>query len=99
METGMSNEVIECRGVAERFLQALISRDFRAIEACFRPDIPFRALVPPGLREASDATGAVAHVRRWFGDADSWEVEWAEVGSVVDRAAVAYRIRLHEPDG
>lgn len=99
MEIAVLNKVSELRGVGERFLQALAGRDFEALEACLRPGVSFRALVPPGVREATDASGAVKHLRRWFGDAASFEMLGAEIGQVADRLSITYRIRLHDQDG
>lgn len=95
----MSSEASYLRGVGESFIRAVASGDFARIEAYFRPDVRFRALIPPGVREASDASGAAAHLRRWFDDADSMELLWSEAGSVGDRATAAYRLSVHEPDG
>jgi hypothetical protein len=95
----MQHEARGLESAGERYLRALTSLDFASLESCFRPDVDFRALVPPGVREASDASGAADYVRRWFGDADSLEVLWSEVGSIADRKTIAYRVRVHEPDG
>jgi hypothetical protein len=41
----------------------------------------------------------VNRLRLWFGDADSFEMRWAETGRVANRLSLAYRIRLHDSDG
>jgi hypothetical protein len=99
METGMLDEVYKLRSVGEAFLQALANRDFGAQQACMQPEINFRALVPPGIRQASDAEGTVNRLRLWFGEADSFEVLHAEIGQVANRLSITYRIRLHDSDG
>ena len=99
METDMLGEVDGLRSVGETFLQALANRDFEALRACMQPEINFRALVPPGVRRATDASGAVNRLRLWFGDADSFEMLRTETGQVADRLSITYRIRLHDSDG
>jgi ketosteroid isomerase-like protein len=99
MEIAMPNEVSELQVVGEKFLQALANRDFDALQACFQPDMSFRALVPPGVRQATDTWGGAKYLRRRFGDADSFEVLRTEIGHVTDRLPITYRIRLHDPDG
>ena len=95
----MLDEVDKLRSVGEAFLQALADRHFEALQACMQPEIAFRALVPPGVRQATDASGAVNRLRLWFGDADSFEMIRAETGQVASRLSIAYRIRLHDSDG
>jgi hypothetical protein len=83
----------------EVFVEALGRRDFRMVEQCFVQDLRFRALVPPGLRETADASGAVEHLHSWFGGADHFELFRSEVESTADRARFRYQIRLHDEDG
>lgn len=99
MEKVVLDEVRELRDVGEAFLQALANRDFEALQACLRQDVSFRALVPPGIRQASDASGTVNRLRLWFGEADSFEMLRAEIGQVAHRLSITYRIRLHDADG
>lgn len=87
------------QATGQRFLTAFANRDFAQIEACFHPEARFRALIPPGVREAADAIEATNHLREWFGGADHFELLSSEVGSVVDRLHVTYRLRLHDADG
>jgi hypothetical protein len=60
--------------VGEVFLAALVGRDFPTIEACFHPEVTFRALILPSVREAETAQQATAYLGRWFGDADHHEL-------------------------
>jgi hypothetical protein len=99
MEIGVLDEVRELRDVGEAFLQALANRDFEALRACLQQNVSFRALVPLGVRQATDASGTVNRLRLWFGKADSFEMLRAEIGQVADRLSITYRIRLHDSDG
>ena len=99
MEIFMLDEIKELREVGEAFLQALANRDFEALRACLQKGGSFRALVPPGIRQASDASGTVNRLRLWFGEADSFEMLRSEIGQVADRLSITYRIRLHDSDG
>ena len=99
MEIVVLDEVRELRDVGEAFLQALANRDFEALQACLQQDVSFRALVPPGIRQATDASGTVNRLRLWFGEADSFEMLRTEIGQVADRLSITYRIRLHDSDG
>lgn len=78
------------------FLRALATRDWSALESCFANDVQFRALVPPGIREATDRTSAAAYFRRWFGDADDLQLIDSDVKRVQDRLSLTYRFRAHE---
>ena len=99
MEIIMLGEVRDLRNVGGAFLQALADRDFEALQACLQHDVSFRALVPPGMRQTSDAPATVNRLRLWFGEADSFEMLRSEIGQVADRLSISYRIRLHDPDG
>ena len=95
----MLDEVRELREVGEAFLEALANRDFEALRACLQQDVSFRALVPSGIRQATEASGTANRLRLWFGEADSFEMLRTEIGQVADRLSITYRIRLHDPDG
>ena len=84
---------------AERFLDALGCRDFARLEACLDDAIHFRALIPPGLREATDRRNTSAYFARWFGDADHFELSHSEVEPIADRLRISYRMRLHDGQG
>jgi hypothetical protein len=83
-------------GIGQVFLRALAGRDFAALEACFAPDIEFRALVPSGVREGAGPEEAMAWLRRWFGDADLFEMQHAALDLVADRLRISYRTRLRK---
>lgn len=85
--------------LAQTFLTALGSQDFEQLAACFQPDVRFRALVPPGVREGADRSEALGWLRRWFGDASDLNVLSATTGIVGDRLHIAYRFHLRKPAG
>lgn len=86
-------------GSRETLLAALAQRDFAQLEACLDPMVRFRALTPSRLYEAVGASETVGYARRWFGEADSFEVLAAESDHVAGRQRLSYRFRLHDEDG
>jgi TusA-related sulfurtransferase len=97
----VSEVILEDQTIAigESFLTALASRDFDRLKACFHSQVSFRALVPRGVREGADAQEASGWLRRWFGDADEFQVLMSSAERVADRLHIAYRIRLHDDRG
>jgi TusA-related sulfurtransferase len=85
--------------VGDEFIQALTNRDFDELLALFSSPLRFRAMVPRGIREANQPSGAVAWYRRWFEEADSFDMQDSSVDLVVDRLSMNYRIRMHDEDG
>jgi len=85
--------------LADTFLTALSVQDFDQLTGCFSPDVRFRALVPPGVREAADAGEAIGWLRRWFGDAADLTLLASEANFVADRLHLAYRFHLRKADG
>ena len=83
-------------GLADEWLAAFARRDFERLEALLDPTVRFRALIPRGLREATDPAAAVALIRGWFGDCDVFVVRSAVVDTIADRVRVQYRIDAHE---
>jgi hypothetical protein len=82
--------------VGQTFLAALSRRDYDELERYFEPDARFRALVPSGLKEGSGPQEAVGWLRRWFGDADVFDVQRTELDWVCDRLHISYRLRVRE---
>ena len=82
--------------VGENFLGALTTRDFDRLEACFQPNISFRALVPSGIREGGTAKETGAWLRRWFDDADEFQVLHSSVEPMADRVHITYQFRLRK---
>ncbi len=94
-QTGASGSDDELE-VGRRFLTALAARDYDGLEACFQADVSFKALVPSGIRDAIGPQVTVAWLRRWFEDADLFDMQKMNVDMVVDRLHITYRIRLHK---
>ncbi len=90
----MIGVVREPRDAAADLVAALASRDFDAVERRLSPDVRFRALVPSGVREASDAAGAVRWLREWFGASNDFDVVGFGVEAVGGRQRLWYRFRL-----
>lgn len=84
---------------AQTLLAALARRDFAAVEATLDPAVRFRALTPSRLYEAAGPAETASFPRRWFGDADSFELLAAGVSDVAGRQYLSYRFRLHDEDG
>jgi hypothetical protein len=80
----------------ERYLVALSQRDFDRLQALFHPAMRFRALIPPGFREGSDAEESVAHFRRWFGPAEIIEVLASDVEELGERSRFTYKLHVRE---
>jgi 2-isopropylmalate synthase len=82
--------------VGERFLSALTTQNWDALESCLAPDIKFRAFIPSGIREGQDAATTSGHFRRWFGDADEIVVAASDIRDMQKRLSITYRLRVHE---
>jgi TusA-related sulfurtransferase len=81
------------------FVEALAVRDFEALRALLSEGIRFRRLVPSGPQQEHGAASTAGRFSGWFGDADELELQASTVDWVVDRLAISYRFRLHDPDG
>ena len=77
--------------IGTRLTNAIAAQDESAIAACFAPDVAFRALVPPGLRERTGAADAAALVAGWFADSTELDLVDSATEEVGDRVHVAYR--------
>src|SRR4029077_3402634 len=75
-----------------RFVRAVAARDEAALAACFVPDIEFRALTPPGLRERKGAGETAALYSRWFGDSTDLHLLDSRGDEVGDRLHLSYRL-------
>lgn len=76
------------------FLDALVRRDFDALEATLDPAVRFRALVPGETVAAATAADTAAWFRRWFADKTEIEILDEHVDLLVDRLRAGYRARL-----
>ncbi len=75
-------------------LEALAARDFASMSNCFEPAATMRALLPSGPAEFQGAEQITESFRRWFGNAEEFEVLDGTVGDVGIRLHVAWRLRL-----
>jgi TusA-related sulfurtransferase len=90
---------MDAMSTGEAFVAALADRDFEKLEACFHPQVRFRALVPPGLRERNGSADAAAQLKAWFSGADGMQLLQKEVYLVSQRVHISYRFREHYSDG
>jgi hypothetical protein len=97
--TGSEDVLVEDHRVGEALLASLVRRDFSAVEACFDPGIQFRALIPPGVREAANAEDTVGYLRRWFGEAVQLQLLQGQAETIGDRLHVRYRLLVDDADG
>ena len=91
--------VKEPRDVAATFLAALTAREFTAAHSVLAQDVRFRMLVPPGLMTDEGADATIGWFKSWFAEADPFQVEASSAEEVEGRAAVTYRLRLHNANG
>jgi hypothetical protein len=80
-----------------RFVTALAHRDFPRLAGVLTADVHMRALIPPGLVEASGAEAVAAKFSSWFGDAKELELVRSGSDAVADRLHVFYRLRVKKP--
>lgn len=96
MEGLLSTQTVPALHVAERFVGALARKDFAEIERCFAADVTFRALVPTGYNEASNARDATRFFEHWFGDVESMHLRSARLGQIGSRTLVGYGVAGYE---
>src|SRR5260370_1417579 len=82
--------------IADRFINALHKQAWTELSSCFHEKVRFNALIPPGLRTATDRAGATHYLKQWFGDADELQLLSSNVDMVEDRLHITYRFRAHE---
>src|SRR5882724_11675150 len=80
--------------IGQDFMAALSVRDFDRLQASFQEGVQFHALVPEGIRGGFGDAAAVTWLRRWFGNADEFEVLNSSVEQVAERLHIAYTFRL-----
>lgn len=96
MATAATSDVGDARAIGVCFLDALARQDWVGLEACFDVGVHFRALIPPGLREAADRASSVGYLRRWFGDASELQLVSSDIQLLQDRLSISYRFRALE---
>jgi hypothetical protein len=80
--------------VVSAFLDALLRRDFDAVNRCLAPHVRFRALVPSGIREAMSAEATTDWLRTWFGTTEAFEVLASGIEPFAGRSRIWYRFAL-----
>ena len=84
------------RRVASELIEAIAAQDWGRLQACFAPEVQFRALIPPGVRERFGAAATAELIGAWFGDADPLELVDSQIDAVGDRVHVSYRFHAIE---
>ena len=84
-----------------QYVAALAAKDTEALVALFAPEVFFRAMTPNRFWEAASPQQVVHEVLyQWFEPTDLIEgVEHLELGRIVDRQRVDYRLRVRNRDG
>jgi ketosteroid isomerase-like protein len=72
-------------------VRAVAAQDEAALAECFVPDVEFRALIPPGLRERTGAVEAATLISQWFCDSAALQLLDSHSDEVGDRLHVSYR--------
>lgn len=90
---------MDAREIGAAFLDALAARDFTAARSLLADHVRFRMLLPSGPTTEADADATIGRFIGWFADADPFEVEASSAGEIEGRAAVTYRLTLHDADG
>jgi len=83
----------------DRFLDAVVARDFAACTRCLADDVDFKALLPDAHHDVRSAREAAWLLTHWFDDAREVEVLDHVVDDIVDRVRLRYRLRLRYGDG
>lgn len=90
---------MDAREIGAAFLDALAARDFTAARSLLADHVRFRMLLPSGPTTEADADATIGRFIGWFAGADPFEVEASSAGEIEGRAAVTYRLTLHDADG
>jgi hypothetical protein len=88
--------IVAPASLLDQFVHSLGVRDFASLESTFAPDIGFRALVPPGLREAHTRSEAGGLYQRWFSDLQNFEMVGHTITPVFTRTHIAYRLHFSD---
>ena len=84
--------------VGARFLDALTSRDYDALGACFAADGKLRGIVPPGLREALGREAIVERFRIWTEDISDYELAESDAVPFADLLRLRWAVRGVDPE-
>ena len=89
----------DAESTGEYFVAALAERDLKKLEACFHPEVRFRALVPSGFKECKGSEVAVAQLQYWFREADRIQILQKHVYPISHRTHISYHFREFYSDG
>jgi hypothetical protein len=84
--------------VGTRFLEALTSRDYDALGACFAADAALRGVVPPGVREAEGREAIVDRFRIWTEDISDYELAECDAALFADLLRLRWAVRGVDPE-
>jgi hypothetical protein len=87
--------------MGERFVEALAAKDTATLTGLFSPHVTFRGMTPGRFWEAGSPEQVVDDVLyQWFEPNDRVvEVERVQLGRVVDRHRLHYRLLVRTADG
>jgi hypothetical protein len=85
-------------GPARAYLEAIVGRDPARLARVFDGAASMRALIPPGLRQASRADQVASLVLGWFADASAVELHETDAAVIGSRTRLRYRLRIAEGD-
>jgi hypothetical protein len=88
--------IVSASSLLDQFVHSLATRDFAALESTFAPDVHFRALLPPGLREAHTRSEAGRLYHDWFAAPHDFDMVGHTIVPVGSRTHVAYRLHFVE---
>ena len=80
------------------FLEALASRDYDALGACFAADGTLRGVVPPGLREADGREAIVERFRIWTDDIENYEIADSEAAPFAGLLRLRWVVQGVDPE-
>ena len=92
------SETVTSTDVGTRFLEALSSRDYEALGACFAVDGTLRGIVPPGLREADGRDAIVERFRIWTADIEEYEIADSEAAPFADMLRLRWVVQGIGPE-
>ena len=85
-------------GPACAYLEAIVGRDPALLARVLDRAASMRALIPPGLRQASGADQVASLVLGWFADASAVELRETDAAVIGPRTRLRYRLRIAERD-
>ncbi len=91
-QTDLGAEIGTC------FLEALTSRDYSALAACFAADATLRAIVPSGTREDDGRETIAARFRMWTEDVEDYEVGETESTPFADLLRLRWSVKGVDPE-